>query len=99
MRFVVVLLEDCQKKYNLPLADHNHIDMRLYRMCFFSFNHHHLLLEAMMAPGGPLLYQSSTINIVMISPSIFMSVLWGSNFVYPCLICDHCDMCWMHFTS
>jgi len=49
-------------------------------------------LESM---GEPLFYQTSTTNIVMISPSIFMSAL----FVYLCLTCDHCDTCWTHCTS
>jgi len=49
-------------------------------------------LESM---GGPLFYRTSTTNIVMISPPIFMS----ASFVYLCLTCDHRDTCWMHCTS
>ena len=45
--------------------------------------------------GGPLFYWTSTTNIIMISPSIFMSAL----FVYSCSTHDHCDMCWTHCTS
>ena len=49
-------------------------------------------LESM---GGPLFYRTSTTNIVMISPPIFMS----ASFVYLCLTRDHRDTCWMHCTS
>ena len=43
--------------------------------------------------GGPLFYQTSTTNIVMIPPSIFMSAL------FVCLTHDHHDICWTHCTS
>jgi len=50
------------------------------------------IISPLESMGGPLFYRTSTTNIVMISPSIFMSALL-------CLTRGHHDTCWTHCTS